>query len=586
MSFQVSPGVETREIDLTNVIPAVSTAIGAIAGAYNWGPVEKIVTVNSEKNLTDEFGTPDSRTAKYFFPAAQFLRYSNTLRVVRAEQVGMFNATPLADVEDEESATPILIKNTEDFETKTFTFGQEFIAKYPGELGNSIAVVLVSNETAFNDETVSIGTADSELLIRDLFDFAPSTTDFADRANISGDELHIVVIDLLGAITGVPGTILETFQGLSQASDAKKEDGTANFYKDVINRSSRYVWAGATPSSIPLAGLPTTSANLNIPVASDDTNYTTSDTADLFVFGGGSNGDEDLPVLGELINAYDLYRNTEATDVSFIIGVDDEVNDTTLANELINLAEDRRDAVAFVSPSSSRTANNINAFNDVLDFASDITSSSYGVIDSGAVYVYDKYNDVFRFVIAAGDVAGLCANTDSVADPWFSPAGFNRGQLRGVTRLAFNPNKSQRDDLYKARINPIVSFPGEGTVLFGDKTALSRPSAFDRINVRRLFIVLQKAISTAAQFQLFELNDEFTRAQFRSLVEPFLREVQGRRGITDFKLVCDDTNNTAEVVDSNRFIADIYIKPARSINFITLNFVAVRTGVEFSEITG
>jgi hypothetical protein len=584
MSFQVSPGVETREIDLTNVIPAVSVSVGAIAGAYNWGPVEQIVTVGSEKILADEFSTPDDRTAKYFMPAAQFLRYSNTLRVVRAQQGGMLNATPLANIEDLGSTTPILVKNAEDFETKTFSQGQEFIAKYPGELGNSIGVVLISSEAAFNDEDNVFGV--QNLTAKQIFDFPPTTTEFAEREEIAGDELHIIVFDTFGLFTGVAGSILETFQGLSQASNARKSDGTNNFYKTVINERSKYIWAGATPDSIPLAGLPTTSDGLNPLVDSDDTSYIVSDNIEQFILFGGSNGDEAEPTLGELVDAYEKFRDSETVDVSFIIGVDGGMNDVTLSNLLINLAEDRRDAIAFVSPRIDRTANNTSAFENVLDFASDITSSSYGVIDSGALYVYDKYNDVFRWIVGAGDVAGLCANTDAVSDPWFSPAGFNRGQLRGVTRLAFNPIKSQRDDLYKARINPIVSFPGEGIVLFGDKTALSRPSAFDRINVRRLFIVLQKAISTAARFQLFELNDEFTRAQFRSLVEPFLRDVQGRRGVTDFKLVCDETNNTPEVIDSNRFIADIYIKPARSINFITLNFVAVRTGVEFSEITG
>ena len=215
-----------------------------------------------------------------------------------------------------------------------------------------------------------------------------------------------------------------------------------------------------------------------------------------------------------------------------------------------------------------------------------LPSSSYAVIDSGYKYMYDRYNDVYRFVPLNGDIAGLCARTDSIADPFFSPAGFNRGQIRGAVKLAFNPNQTQRDELYKARINPVVAFPGQGTVLFGDKTAQSKPSAFDRINVRRLFITLEKAVSTAAKFQLFEFNDEFTRAQFRNLVEPFLRDVQGRRGITDFSVVCDDSNNTGDVIDRNEFRADIFVKPARSINFIQLNFIATRSGVAFSEVAG
>lgn len=576
MSFQVSPGVETREIDLTNVIPAVSVSTGAIAGAYNWGPVQEIVTVNSEKTLVDRFSTPDSRTAKYFMPAAQFLRYSNTLRVVRAEQAGMLNAVP-ADPEDPNSGNPILVKNSEDFETKTFGTGQEFIAKFPGELGNSIGVIVFSSAEAFNE-------FEDEFGYKGQFDFPPSTTEFAESKGVESDELHVLVIDVDGKITGTAGAVLEVFQGLSQASDAKKSDGTTNYFRNVINTSSRYVWAGFSPTSLPLAGERTDSTNLII--QSDTVSFETDDSAIIYFLGAGSNGTDAEPSLGELIQAYQLFTDGDTVDISFLIGVDAGTEDSALAEELIAIAEQRRDTVAFISPSITRTANNPNAEQEVLDFASGVQSSSYAVIDSSALYVYDKYNDVFRWVVAAGDIAGLCANTDAVSDPWFSPAGFNRGQLRGVTRLAFNPTKTQRDDLYKARVNPIVSFPGEGTVLFGDKTALARPSAFDRINVRRLFIVLQKAISVAARAQLFELNDEFTRAQFRSLVEPFLRDVQGRRGITDFKLVCDETNNTAEVIDTNRFVADIYIKPARSINFITLNFVAVRTGVEFSEITG
>ena len=255
----------------------------------------------------------------------------------------------------------------------------------------------------------------------------------------------------------------------------------------------------------------------------------------------------------------------------------------------MDIANDRKDCVAFISPARADVvgvANAVTQTQNVVGFADGLPSSSYAVIDSGYKYMYDRYNDVYRFVPLNGDIAGLCARTDSIADAWFSPGGLNRGQIRGAVKLAFNPNQAQRDELYKSRVNPVVSFPGQGTVLFGDKTASSKPSAFDRINVRRLFIVLEKAISTAAKFQLFEFNDEFTRAQFRNLVEPFLRDVQGRRGLTDFSVVCDDSNNTSDVIDRNEFRADIFVKPARSINFIQLNFVATRTGVAFSEVAG
>lgn len=565
MSFQVSPGVNIREVDLTNVVPAVSTSIGAIAGVFEWGPVEQIVTVGSEKGLVSTFGEPTDDTFQYFMSAAQFLQYSNSLKVVRADITDsdgsvLLNSTPDGD--------GFLVKNADNYETKTFTTGQEFVAKYPGELGNSITVHVVTNEAAFNSSTFSDGGFAA------LFDFIPGTTDYADTRGSANDELHIVVVDSDGEWTGTPGTVLEIFSGLSQASDAKKADGTTNYYVDVINGSSQYVWAGSIPAELTDAGTRTSSTS----------SYTTEDTVITYALSGGFSG-AGIEETGDLITAYNLFQDTETVDINFLIGTDSD-DDTTLANALISLAEQRKDVVAFVSPAVSETVNALTPADNVKTWADTVTSSSYGFFDSGALYVYDKYNDTFRWITAAGAIAGLCANTDDVADPWFSPAGFNRGQLRGVTKLAFNPIKAERDTLYKARVNPVVSFPGQGIVLFGDKTAQVKPSAFDRINVRRLFITLEKAISTSAKFQLFELNDEFTRAQFRNLVEPFLRNVQGRRGVTAFNVVCDETNNTPEVIDTNRFVADIYIQPARSINFITLSFIATRTGVEFSEIAG
>lgn len=568
-SFQVSPGVEVNEIDLTNVVPAVSTSIGAYAGVFDWGPVEDIVTVGSEKDLRQIFGEPDSTTAPYFYPAAQFLQYSNTLRVVRAETSGMLNATP--------NGQGLLIKNESDYETKTFSSGQEFIAKYPGSKGNAITVAVASSSEAFEDAGFSEYQAQ--------FDFAPGTTEYAEGRGVENDELHVLVVDRTGDITGTAGTILEVWQGLSQASDARKSDGSSNYYVDVINSGSSYVWVGIPSGNLSNSGDPTNSGDLI--EESDGISYETFDEVEIYNLSGGTSDISGGVDVGDLISAYELFEDSETVDINLLISAPaEEDDDVTLANGLIAIAEDRRDIVAFVSPAISRTVNNISAGDDVISWADQLTSSSYAVFDSTALYVYDKYNDTYRWIVASGAVAGLCAFTDDVSDPWFSPAGFNRGQLRGVTRLAFNPKKSQRDDLYKARVNPIVSFPGQGIVLYGDKTALSRPSAFDRINVRRLFITLEKAISTAAKFQLFELNDEFTRAQFRNLVEPFLRDVQGRRGVTAFSVVCDETNNTPEVIDTNRFVADIYIQPARSINFITLNFIATRTGVEFSEIAG
>jgi len=557
MAFQVSPGVQVKEIDLTNVVPAVSTSIGAIAGAFQWGPVGEIRTIGSEKELVEVFGQPDSSTYKYFMPAAHFLQYGNSLRVVRAETDNL-NAT--------NDGTGIKITNESDYQVTSIPATVFAAAKYPGSLGNSLGVSFcTANSTAFSSWTY-----------RNLFDSAPGTSAYALNRGGSNDEMHIVVIDEDGQWTGEAGTVLETFAYVSQGSDAKSEDGTNNYYAYVLNNRSAYVWFGNHDNA--------TFPEQGTPVA--NTAFTTASSATTLSLSGGTS--DNAPTVGELALAYDLFSDAETLDVNLIIGGESPAgaDGVTHANNMIALAEGRKDCVVFVSPRVSDTVNNATAAADVITWANQLTSSSYAVIDSTALYVYDKYNDVYRWVAASGATAGLCANTDNVADAWFSPAGLNRGQILGVTKVAFNPKKADRDDLYKARVNPIVSFPGEGTVLFGDKTALAKPSAFDRINVRRLFITLEKAVSTASKFQLFEFNDEFTRAQFRNLLEPFLRDVKGRRGITDFLVVCDDTNNTGQVIDSNQFVADIYIKPARSINFITLNFVATRTGVEFSEIVG
>jgi phage tail sheath protein FI len=286
-----------------------------------------------------------------------------------------------------------------------------------------------------------------------------------------------------------------------------------------------------------------------------------------------------------------LFASAENVDISLVMTGKSRggTNGEQISNYLVdNIAETRKDCIVLTSPDKADVVNNSaeDESQDTVDFRNSLRSSSYLVIDSGYKYQYDKYNDIFRWIPLNGDIAGLCVRTDAQRDPWFSPAGFNRGQIKNVVKLAYNPDQADRDILYKNGINPVATFPGQGTILYGDKTALAKPSAFDRINVRRLFIVLEKAISTAAKFSLFELNDEFTRAQFVSLVEPFLRDVQGRRGIYDYRVVCDETNNTGEVIDRNEFVGDIYVKPAKSINFIQLNFVAVRSGVAFHEVVG
>lgn len=404
----------------------------------------------------------------------------------------------------------------------------------------------------------------------------------------ANDELHIVVSDADGLFTGTPGTILETYQGLSRSKEAKNVDGSTNYYKDVINESSNYIWwANDRGNAVSNNALDLTSS----------TNISPLTLKMKYGADGTDEANAGLDILGA---AYDLFASPEDIDISLVLQgrpiggttISEDGSETVenfeLANYIIdNICEARKDCVALISPPKNLVYNNTgNEALSLSNWRSSVRNTSYAVMDSGYKYQYDRYNDIYRWLPLNGDVAGLCVRTDNSNDAWWSPAGFNRGQIKNIVKLAWNPRKAERDVLYSNGINPVVTFPGQGTVLFGDKTLLAKPSAFDRINVRRLFIVLEKAISTAAKFSLFEFNDAFTRAQFKNLVTPYLRNIQGRRGITDFLVVCDDTNNTAQVIDSNQFVGDIYIKPARSINFIQLNFVAVGSGVQFSEVVG
>ena len=662
MAFQVSPGVNVTEKDLTNIVPAVSTSSGGIVITATKGPIDEITTISSEQELAENFGLPNNDNFEEWFSAANFLGYGNNLKVVRPI-TGCVNAVS--------TGTAVLIKNTTDYLDTYYSAtgaGQvsnigPFAAREAGTLGNNLKISMCTNSTAFGphsmsgnlvaDTSAAIGdtsiTVDdgSEMQVGDILEFgdatgftdtpsgfyykitaisthvltiarfnpasgvtetgglrhavvdnavmrrhweyyfnfanAPTTTDDVLAAGGSLDEMHIAVIDEDGAISGTAGTILETFEGVSQAHDAKTPQGSSNYYPNVLYTQSKFIyWVDHL-------------ATLSDGLAKTGTTFDNT-VGDAFVVSSTSlaSGTDDFTATnGEIAAAYEKFNDTEAVDLSLLIcgpsqtGAD--ATGDTKATAVMDIATSRKDCVAFISPARSDVVDVSNAIvqaANVKSFAEGLPSTSYAVIDSGYKYMYDRYNDVFRFVPLNGDIAGLCARTDNVADAWFSPGGFNRGQIRGAVKLAFNPNQTQRDELYKARVNPVTTFPGQGTVLFGDKTAQSKPSAFDRVNVRRLFIVLEKAISTAAKFQLFEFNDEFTRAQFRNLVEPFLRDVQGRRGITDFSVVCDDTNNTGDVIDRNEFRADIYIKPARSINFIQLNFIATRTGVSFSEVAG
>ena len=735
MSFLVSPGVHVKEIDLTNVVPSVDTTIGALAGPFTKGPVSKIVTLTSEADLVKNFGKPHTSNFEWWFTASNFLKYSNTLKVVRASS-GFLNAG---------EASGVLIKNDDIYLADYFTetgdgtvTSNDWYAKSPGTWGNSMRLNVCPSATAYEqdlgsnnlvngagaigDKTITVDDADASgfafqvgdmikfheaysvnkvvagavtasinltvdggsgtvavghrvigagitnivkvktvtsstvfvldkaitvaddvalafsdydsveagdtqyevtsisgevLSIRlkddadsgglqtiipdnalitrrwrfaDRFDAAPRTSAWnTENGRGDGDEIHVVVFDGSGDITGfdvdVAGqrtsSIIETYANLSKNPSAKGPQGDSIYYPTVFFNKSNYVYWGDHLAAGTNWGTDTTS------------DYTELKPITLVTFTGGT--DDYAVTAGELELAYDLFGDAETEDVNLVLGGPSSGVTNTAAGQdthvtmITSLVEGRKDCVGFVSPYRAATVgitNSTTQTENVTEAFELCPSSSYMVFDSAYKYLYDKYNDVYRHVPLNGDIAGLCAYTDGVRDPWFSPAGLNRGNVRGAIKLSYNPTGGERDQLYRFRVNPVVNFPGQGVVLFGDKTALSKPSAFDRINVRRLFLVLEKAIATASKFQLFEFNDEFTRAQFRNLVEPFLRDVQGRRGITDFKVVADGTNNTGEVIDRNEFIGDIYIKPARSINFITLNFIATRTGVAFSEVGG
>jgi hypothetical protein len=777
MSFQVSAGINVSEIDLTTIVPAVSTTTGAIGGVFRWGPVEQRVLVDSETALVSNYGKPTNLNAETFLTAASFLGYGNRLVVSRAANTvgtspvvtvanvevgkanvqvtstaalttGMFvgvvssdaisigasvnsiiNATHFTLSSNSAALASIgsgtiqfftntafsaiansgsianvatqIVKNDADFASKdisSYDADLNFVAKYPGELGNSLkisvcanpngylqAISLASNAYYFSnsivtrttsvsinvnqstatftiDETtngiaeeanvavadaatslynllsvtdmLSVGTQNLKIVSKsapeyalvggnvsntsaakstftvsfddvlkqssnvtlsstgsanvltrvweyhDTVDSAPGLSEYQSNFGntaVTSDEMHIVVVDADGKFSGVPGTVLETYRAVSRATDSKTIDGAKNYYKDVINESSKYIYA---INDLPGAASAT---------ATNLTSSTVGVDYKKFALGRDGATESNIPMT-LLASAYDLFRSAEDVDISLVLtGKLPSGSSSQLANYLIdNIAEIRKDCVVFVSPSKEdvvgKTASA--AADAIVATRNDIRSTSYAVMDSGYKYMYDRYNDLYRWIPLNGDIAGLCARSDATNDPWWSPAGVNRGQIKNLVRLAYNPSQAERDDLYKAGINPVVTFPGQGTILYGDKTLLSKPSAFDRINVRRLFIVLEKAIARASRTTLFEFNDTFTRSQFKNLITPYLRDVQGRRGITDFLVICDETNNTGEVIDRNEFVGDIYIKPARSINFIQLNFVAVRSGVAFSEVVG
>jgi len=711
MAFQVSPGVNITEIDLTTVVPGISTTTGAISGVFKWGPVGERVFINNETGLVSTFGKPTTNNYETFFTAANFLAYSSSLYVARvANTTTIYGSNSalnaIANTGAVANIVSNVVKNRTDYlnvRDGNFDANTLYVAKYPGDLGNSLRVSVCSSINAYSSSLVLCQTQTSNnitgaftcnvgsstgtfsftatstaemannyattivanLTVGDLItvgntsigtqylqvktigtpgvtvntsiasfavgfesvyklstNFTANTTvngsagsgetaagivnltrswQFANRTNgapttsyyvsnfgnsAAVDTLHVVVVDQDGQFTGAPGSVLEVYQNLSRATDAKSQTGASLYYKTVINDNSAYIWWANDRT-----GAPSNTA-LNI---ANSINYSPL-TMDL---NGGTDGYSESTVpMGILATGYDLFNSTEQVDISLVlqgkpIGGSTVVNGQTvsnfqLANYLIqNICETRKDCIALISPDDATARSNPgNEATSIINWYGAVTDSTYYIADSSYKYMYDRYNDVYRYVPMNGDIAGLCARTEATNDSWWSPAGFTRGQIKNIVKLRYNPTLPNRDLLYKNSINPIVTFPGQGTVLFGDKTGTKKPSAFDRINVRRLFITLEKAIASASRFSLFEFNDEFTRSQFRNLVIPYLRDVQARRGITDFLVVCDSSNNTAERIDRNEFWGDIYIKPNRSINFIQLNFVAVRTGVQFSTIIG
>ena len=745
MGFQISPGVNTSEIDLTTVVPGISSIDAGFSGAFRWGPINDVTLIDSESLLLERFQKPDANTYASFFTAANFLNYSNKLHLVRcANTTGAKNSASTAGGAILVANSSVYYNTLDEGGASVSASKGNFMAKWAGDLGNSLKVSLCGptranlasgntvvasnssvtltggstftvhasskaftataskfgtelrvgdvvvcsgntmiiatitsntagtvttdpttgaisssacvrlkrspfgepqanmkgtvgvvansttitatvttagahNTTAFDkqytggdiikingeERKISAVTNSSSMTTTlpfantsstqahsrtweyaSVFDKEPVTTQASADKGALYDEIHVIVVDEDGEWTGSLNEGLEVFTGLSVAKGAKNEDGSKAYYVDALNRKSKYIWwADHTPAgdAYTTAGAAVsawgTTAAAGVEFASSAATGSLISTGSL---GGGVDGTDVSD--GDKIAGLQKFKNTEETEIGILLAGQAS---QTVALECIAIAELRKDCLAFISPEQADVVNNEgNEVDAIVDFRTGLGTTSYAVLDSGYKYQYDRYNDVYRYIPLNGDMGGITAATEANRDAWFSPAGFSRGAVRNVIKLPFNPRQSERDTLYKNNINPVVTFMGEGTILFGDKTLLAKPSAFDRINIRRLFIILEKAISRFARASLFEFNDAFTRAQFVGAVSPFLRGVQGRDGITDFTVVCDNSNNTGDVIDRNEFVGDIYVKPNRAINFIQLNFVAVRSGVDFSEITG
>ena len=563
-----SPAITVKEVDLSGFVPNVQSTTGAFVGNFRWGPAKKATLVDTEATLAEKFGSPTTTGAVDFLSAAQFLRYSSAMFVVRELTSAAKNATSSSTVVTN-------VNNRDHWDEVKSAFGADsgdtnvgaWIGKWAGALGNSLKAEICT----------AAGFA--AWAYKGEFDAAPGTSAYATARGGSADECHVVVVDEDGEISGTVGTVLERYAFLSMASDAKAADGTNNYALEVINNASEYVWLAHWDGDL--------STMSNAGTAASGTAFGNPSAAISKSLTGGV--DSAALTTAEVATGFDLYQDTDTIQVDFLIapGMANASDQATVVNDLAGIAgTTRKDCIVVTSPDRAAVVNNATPVTSSVTTAAGFNSSSYVVVDNNYLKVYDKFNDQYVFIPAASTTAGVMAATDANAAPWFSPAGQRRGQYFGVTALSYSPTKAERDTLYKAGINPVANIPGQGILLFGDKTFLNRPSAFDRVNVRRLFLVMERAIAAAARNVMFEFNDEFTRAEFVNIVEPFLREIQGRRGITDFKVVCDATNNGAAVIDRNEFIANIFVKPARSINYVTLNFVAVRTGVDFEEVAG
>ena len=636
MASQVSPGVVIRERDLsTGVLTGVSALRGAIASTFTKGPVGKIVNIGSERELIDTFGAPAEANAADWLVASEFLRYGGQLAVVRAA-TGVLNAT--------ESGTGVLVGDKDAFDAGVTS--EKFLARDAGAAGNNLRVVIVdrgadhtvtktshglsvggtyTDGSSVGHEVVEVVDANTIRVIEGtaaptagagetVVAFSnsswnataiastgltyknigprPGTSAYASERHLSHDEVHVAVID------EATNTVVERMLYLSKLSDGKSPEGASTYWKDYVNEYSQYVYAGAALASaeITTAGEDpgATAASYGATAAAPLKLARILGTAGGALSGGG---DDYAYTAGEIQAAYTEFQDTEATLIDFVLmggSMGSEADTKTKAGAVAAVANARKDCIAFVSPwngaqvatSGGSALTATQQLENTIDFFESIGSSSYVVKDSGVKYVYDRFNDKYRYIGCNGDIAGLCVSTSSISDDWISPAGTNRGGLQNVVKLAFNPNKAARDDLYTAAINPVVAFPGSGPVLFGDKTALASPSAFDRINVRRLFLNIEKRARQLAEGVLFEQNDGITRASFAGALGSYMSEIQARRGLTDYLVVCDETNNTPEVIDRNEFVAEIFVKPTRSINYVTVTVTATKTGVSFAEVVG